>query len=331
MTGIVPAASALPQDLRQEALNGAGLTAAQAGMLEQRLSENPQNLVARAQLLGYYHAKRRLSPRRHAEHVLWFIRNAPESEVLDSAPARIVPMFNPDGYIEAKRAWQRLVHEESDSVAILRHAARFYRSSDAVLAAGVLRQAEALEPANPEWARELARLDWRESRLFPEGRDPVAAARALEDFERAYELSDGAGRGELLPDLALAAFAAGDHDKARIHALAMLEAAPSRRDRGDPLHYGNLVLGHIALSANDLEEARARLLAAGRTRRLPIERSGAPDMSLAKALLQHGESATVLAYLELCLDLWAEGEERLRDWIVLVEAGLVPDFGPLAF
>gem|GEM_PF-6669392 len=39
----------------------------------------------------------------------------------------------------------------------------------------------------------------------------------------------------------------------------------------------------------------------------------------------------MLAYLELCLDLWAEGEERLRDWIVLVEAGLVPDFGPLAF
>lgn len=328
---IVSAAPAWPQDLGEEATNGRSLSAAQAAALEQRLLDDPQDLSARAQLVGYYHAARRADPRRHTEHVLWFIRNAPESEVLDNWSARITPMFDADGYLEAKRTWQRLVQEEPDNVTILRHAAGFHTPSEAALAAGLLRRAEVLEPSNPEWARELAELEWRKARRYPEGRDPVGAARALAHFERAHDLSGAADRVDLLPDLALAAFAAGEHDKARTHALAMLEAAPGLRDRGDPLHYGNLVLGHIALSANDFEEARARLLAAGRTRRLPIEKFGAPDMSLAKALLQRGESEAVLEYLELCFDFWAEGEERLKDWIVLVEAGLVPDFRPLAF
>ena len=331
LTGIVPGAPGWSQDLGREATKGRSLSASEAATLEARLLDNPQDLSARAQLLGYYYASPRANPRRHTEHVLWFTRNAPESEVLDSRLARISPMFDADGYLEAKRAWQRLAQDEPDNVAILRHAAGFHAPSEAGFAAGLLRRAEAIEPSNPEWARELAELEWREARRFPEGRDPAGAARALVHFERAHELSGAADRVDLLPDLALAAFAAGEHDKARTHALAMLEAAPRFRDRGDPLHFGNLVLGHLALSANDLQEARARLLAAGRTRRLPIERFGAPDMSLAKALLHRGESGAVLEYLELCLDFWAQGEERLRDWIVLVEAGLVPDFRPLAF
>ncbi|MXW37981.1 MAG: hypothetical protein F4Z65_06935 [Acidobacteria bacterium] len=330
-TGIVTAAPAWPQDLSREAGKGRNLSAAEAAVLERRLLDNPQDLTARAQLVGYYHAGRRANPRRHTEHVLWFIRNAPESEVLDSRPARVSPMFDADGYLEAKRTWQRLVREEPDNVAILRHAAGFHAPSERAFAAGLLQRAEDLEPSNPEWARELAELEWREARRFPEGRDPAGAARALVHFERAHDLSGAADRVDLLPDLALAAFAAGEHQKARTHALAMLDAGPNRRDRGDLLHYGNLVLGHLALGENDLEEARTRLLATGRTGRLPIERSGGPDMSLAEALLQRGESATVLQYLELCLDFWPEGEERLLDWIVLVEAGLVPDFRPLAF
>ena len=331
LAGTASATPSFLQDLREEASRGRGLSAAQAELLEHQLAQNPQGLAARAQLVGYYHAHRRANPHRHAEHVLWFIRNLPEAEVLDSAPGRITPMFNPDGYLEAKRAWGRLVRSEPDNALILRHAANFHSAIEASLAAELLAQAEALEPSSPEWARKLAELEWREARRFPEGRDPVGAARALVHFERARDLSGAASQADLLPDLALAAFAAGEHDKARTHALAMLEAAPDLPDRGDPIHYGNLVLGHLALGANDLDEARARLLAAGRTRRLPIERFGAPDMSLAKALLHRGESATVLEYLELCLDFWQQGEERLKDWIVLVEAGLVPDFGPLAF
>lgn len=318
----------LSQDLREQAREGASLAPTEAAALERQLAENPQDLGARARLLGYHAARPRADQGRHTGHLLWFVRNLPESEVLDSPPATIIPVFNPDGYIEVKRAWQQLVRAESENVVILRHAAGFLMNSDQAAATALLHQAEALEPSNPEWARALGRLDWREARLFPEGRDPAAAGRAFADFERAYELSDRAGRVDLLPDLAMAAFAARDHARAREVAAAMLEAAPNRRNQGDSVHYGNLILGHLALIDGNLEEARSHLLAAGRTRGSPVRRAGAPDMSLAKALLERGEAETVLEYLDLCFDFWQEGRERLHDWIVLVEAGRIPDFGP---
>lgn len=320
------AAPGLVQDLGEEARKGRQLSARQAEDLERQLAENPQRLAARAQLLGYYFGKRRIDSGRHTEHVLWFINNAPEAEVLAGPSGRIAPMFDPGGYLEAKRAWARLVREEPDNVTILRHAAGSHAGSEAAPAAGLLRQAEAVEPSNPEWARELARLEWREARLFPEGRDPAAAGRALAHFERAYDLSNAAGRRDLLPDLAMAAIAAEEHQRAREYGTAMLELAPDASGSGDPIHYGNVVLGHLALEENDLERARAHLLAAGRLRRSPVERLGAPDMTLAKALLERGESDTVLEYFGLCFDFWQEGHEQLMDWIVLVEAGRIPDF-----
>lgn len=320
------------QDLLREAERGGELSTSQVAVLEGQLRENPQDLGSRARLLGYYTRNLRGNPRRHAEHVLWFIRNLPGSEVLNSRFGRIHPMFNADGYLAAKRAWGRLVQQEPDNVVLLRHAAGFHGLSDRAVSIRLLQQAEALEPANPEWARRLAELRWRGARLFPEGRDPAAAAQALVDLERASERSDAAGRRELTPDLALFALAAGDREKARRYAEALLEAGANRRNPGDSIHYGNLVLGHLALNEDDLEEAGARLLAAGRTRGSPVTRLGAPDMTLAKALLERGESETVLAYLDLCWELWQGDVERLKDWIVLVEAGRIPDFGPhLAF
>ena len=331
--GIVPPTAAMPQDLDREAARGRGLSATEAAALEERLAANPQDLTARAQLVGYYHGNRRASPRRHAEHVLWFIRNLPEAEVLGSAPARITPMFHPDGYLEAKRAWERLVRKEPDNVSILRHAANFHDAVEASLAAGLLAQAEALEPSNPEWARELAGLEWREARRFPEGRDPAGAARALVHFERAHDLSGAAGRIGLLPDLALAAYAAGEHDKARTHALAMLEVAPDVPDRADPVHYGNLVLGHLAV---DEGTTWTRLGTAcsppvGRAG-LPLESdSGRPDMSARQGeLLDRGQAIGVGAPVPGTLSghLGDRGErDACRDWIApRSKRAWTPDF-----
>ena len=318
--------TALAQDLREEARKGAKLTAAQAVPLEQQLAEHPQNLVVRAQLIGHYRAQRRSAPREHSRHVLWFIQNAPESELLESAGARVVPFFDPEGYAEGKQAWLRLIEEEPNNVILLRHASRFFTVSDKNLAAEFLGRAEALEPSNPYWARQLGRIRWREAHNPYEGTDAVTAAQALAGFERAYELSDTDDCADLMPDLAVTAFAAGALEKARGYAEAMLAAIAGNRNKGDYIHYGNLVLGRIALADEDLEEAGARLLAAGRTQGARLRRFGGPDMALAKALLERGETETVLQYLELCLGFWESGEDDLLDWIVLIEAGRIPDF-----
>ena len=315
------------QDLRDEARKGTQLTAAEAAALEERLAANPQDLAVRARLLGYLFRQRtRGSSGAHSEHVLWFIRNLPASEVHKGAWTHIVPMFDPDGYVEAKEAWLGLIEAEPKNAVFLEHAAGLLGLTEAEAAAGLLERAETLEPTNPHWAERLGELRWRKAHNPFQGPDVAGAARALADFERAHALSDAAGRAELLTDLAVTSFVAGDFEKARRHATVMLEAPSDQGHRGLYVHYGNLVLGRIALAEGDLEEAGARLLAAGRTPGAPTLRSFGPDMALAAKLLESGETQTVLRYLNLCLDFWERGQDELQEWIILIEAGRTPDF-----
>ena len=314
------------EDLREQARKGWDLTPEQAASLEQRLAGDPQDASARAQLLGYYFRQSRSDPSRQAEHVLWFIRNAPESEVLEGPEGQIMPVFNPEGYAEAKEAWLEQIEGEPRNVTFLRHAAAFFTLSDEALSAELLERAENVEPTNAEWARELAHIRWRGARRFPEGWDAALAEHALADFERAYELSDESGRGNLMPELGMAAFVAGYTEKARTYAEKTLENIPDDWNRGNRLHFGNLVLGRIALADGDLEAAAQYLLAAGRTPGSPQLGSFGPDMALARDLLERGQSQTVVRYLQLCLDFWKMGQDRLKNWIALVEAGRTPDF-----
>lgn len=65
---------------------GGDLTPERAATLEARLAQNSEDTNVRAQLLGFYSDPdlfwdRSARGKRH-EHTLWFVRNAPESEVL---------------------------------------------------------------------------------------------------------------------------------------------------------------------------------------------------------------------------------------------------------
>ena len=322
----------IAEDLFDELLAGRELTSEQAGALERHLTADPQDLNARARLLGYYFGDRRSDRTRQTKHVLWFIRNAPESEVLEWPETEIMPMFDPEGYAEAKEAWLRQLENEPRNAVFLKHAANFFAFTDTALSSELLARGGELDPSNPHWAKERGHLRWLEAHNPSEGSDSDGAALALADFERAYELASASERGTLLDDLAKTAFVAGEMEKARGYAQAMLKAIPDDWNGGNRIHYGNLILGRIALADGDLEEARARLIAAGQTPGSPQLNSFGPDMALAKALFERGEKQTVLRYLEMCLEFWEMGQDELKNWIALIEGGRTPDFtGQLRF
>ena len=50
-------------------------------------------------------------------------------------------------------------------------------------------------------------------------------------------------------------------------------------------------------------------------------------MSLAKELLERGESEVVLEFFLLCAKFWEHGSDLLAEWIRQVRAGVKPDFG----
>ena len=156
--------------------------------------------------------------------------------------------------------------------------------------------------------------------------DAEVAGQALAHYERAYTLSDEVWRDALLPELATTAFHAGQVEKAREYAESLLGGDRQDWNEGNRIHYGNLTLGRIALFAGDVEEAKSRLIAAGETPGSPQLNSFGPDMTLAKELLERGESQVVLRYFSLCAEFWERGQEELQAWTVLVEGDVMPDF-----
>ena len=310
------------------------LTAQDAEALEQRLLEDPGDVPTRTLLLFYYgrsFAEPSAAARRGV-HTLWLIENAPEAEILTTAHARLTqfdwaPFASTEArdalYAPMEAAWIRQIEAHPDSPAVIRNAARFSWLSDPERPFALLERGAALEPANPEWrekmGHELNDRAW-------EAHDPPDAgisAQALVQFERARELSESEG---WLVELARTAFDAGATAKARRYAEAAIAAS---RDRYYPqdyeTHYGNIVLGRIALREGNPEEARERLLAAAELDGGPVV--DRPNMALARDLLEEGESTVVLEYFKRCTDFWPRGKERLSAWAAEVEAGEIPDFG----
>jgi len=133
-----------------------------------------------------------------------------------------------------------------------------------------------------------------------------------------------------LREAAKMSFEVQRNEQAEAYAWELLDLAQSlERDwnYGNAIHDGNIVLGRLALAREDQEEAKRRLLAAGKTPGSPQLNSFGPNMSLARELLVAGEREVVIEYFRQCLQFWELGRERLEDWIALAEGGRLPDFG----
>jgi len=323
--------SMIAQDLREHLRAGRNLTPEKAESLEAELDRDPENLFARAELVGYYarlFRDRSARTRRH-EHVLWLIENAPETNVLDSSEAMITRGLYSATYGEATRLWTEHLERHPNNLAILKNAAQFHTLGDRTTAIQLLERAQALDDLNPSWAKELGHLHSLDMQSASGPRGVEAAVRALAQFEQAYELSNERQRDGLLEGLGKAALTAGEVEKAREYAESMLDRSGGGWLGGIFVHHGNLTLGRIALAEGDVAEAKRRLIMAGGTTGAPTLNSFGPNMALAEELLEIGESEIVLEYFDLCSKFWntAYAEEDLSRWSRQVAAGDIPDFG----
>lgn len=331
-----PNGSALAEDLPCQTTRARDLTPEQAASLEKKLEQDPHDLASRTRLLRYYFGSYRFPARSvreqmekaQARHILWLIRNRPEARVLGSPEGTIDLIFDPEGYAEGKNAWLDRLQREPANLKALENAANFFTLTDKDLAYESLQQAQSLDEGNPKWSRELGHMYSLEiiGEDSPE-RITEFAEKALVQFERAYELSDGPWRTGLVKDLARMAATANQHGKAREYAQALLTHDTADWNSRDHHHHGHLVLGSIALAEDDIEEAKRRLLAAGESMAWLESDAVEPNMSLAGELLKKGEKEVVLEYFSLCSRSWERGRDKLEKWSVLVQAGLEPDFG----
>jgi uncharacterized protein DUF1566 len=169
-----------------------GLSADQASRLEESLIHDPNDLAARAQLLGYYFAAGpRLSPETVHEarlrHIVWLVQNHPESELAGMSEATIDPAGGPladrAGYEQVKALWFEQVKAHQDTVMVLINAAWFFKLPDKAIAAGLLTRAHAIEPDNRNWSAALGMvyagaivgLTGMNQNRFPTGAEPEEA------------------------------------------------------------------------------------------------------------------------------------------------------------
>lgn len=320
------------EDTARLIMSGRDLSAEAVRNLELQVKSAPDDVAARTQLLGYYFRNARTSQEAkeaRQQHILWLIRNRPDAPILSTPYASLDGHSDGSVYEDGKKSWLDQVDRQPNNAAILGRAAAYLLLSDSATAESLYRRAEAAEPQNPEWSRQLGHL-YSLGRSRQAGEEKQRSVKAsLDAYERSLGHMDEEERESLLPELAKIALEAGQTAKARGYAEEMLKPAGGNSSQGwntgNMIHHGHLVLGRIALREGDTKTAQEHLLAAGKTQGSPQLNSFGPNMTLAKELLEKGERQVVLEYFKLCGSFWKRSE--LEVWSKEVQAGKIPDFG----
>lgn len=326
----------IPHHIRNDsvmlALMGTELSGEQAARIEAQLQQAPDNLTSRTLILGYleHHAfgspKLRKAFQRHA---LWVIKNHPESGVAHDPCTHLDPIFDQESYFEGKQLWLKHVDRMSTNTTILGNAAEYFLLQEKEIAERLLKQAQKLEPRNPEWPDQLGHLYGLQT---PYEKNPARHADLARKQLASYEKADSLPKpkdekDDRLEDLAVAALEAGDDAKAERYARQLLKSVSDPKDDeyGKAIHKGNTILGRLALKHGDLAMAKSCLLKSGKVPGSGSLDSFGPNMSLAAELLKRGQKDVVLQYFDLCAKFWKD--EKLAQWRKQVQAGQAPDFG----
>jgi len=179
----------------------------------------------------------------------------------------------------------------------------------------------------PNFEEEIA----AQSRLRQvESEMPRSPQQVLADLEQDAVGRDPMDRFHALGDLTDAALGAGATDKAAAYANELLAAAAQHKDDwdyGNAIHNGHTTLGLLAVRQGDVDKAREHLLESAQVGDSPQLNAFGPNMTLAKELLDKGETGVVLQYFSLCRTFWKNGATKLDAWSEAVGNGKTPDFG----
>jgi len=318
---------------------GTQLSKQGADKLEQDLKSDPNSFADRIELLAFYSFKitgdgltpEELTNRR--EHILWVIAHQPSSTfAADYAAAFDADGHDPAGLQQGKTLWLQQMQTRPTDARILYNAGRFFAwVDDWQQSEELMERAYAIKPTDHAIASFLAGLYWRDARHSSNSEQVTAvAAKSLKVFGQALsDTQDSRERLNDLPDAAQAAFEAGEYETAAAYSKAVLSLAEQPEfvdNSADAIHYGNIVLGRIALRQGDVTAASAYLLKAAKIKGNPHLDTFGPNMMLAKELLEKGERKSVLEYFDLCGKFWADDDKKLDQWRSAVTSGSDPNF-----
>jgi tetratricopeptide (TPR) repeat protein len=259
------------------------------------------------------------------EHLLWFIQRAPEDDY--SYVGAWVFAYDVENYVRVKHEWTRQVKAHPSNVNVLINAARVIRESDQDEALELALKAHTIDPQSMPAIQYLADLYedkmWQEMRHDKPELKAQWAHQALQLRQQQWDVvAEKKTDLCLLRKLATDGFEAGDDILAQKYADELLRQGQQHDNSCRALHHGNLMLGRIALKKGNLEEAKVRLVEAGKISTSPFS----PNMMLAKELLEKGQREIVLQYLDECANFWKNDHGQLDQWRAVIRGGGIPNF-----
>ncbi len=304
---------------------GRKLTEADVVKLESELNQDQSNVECRVKLIAFYFGRhfndKRILPTL-AKHILWFIENNPEHEILNVPETAGMTLANDHQVFSSlKNAWELRVVESWGDAKLLANAANFFTLVDKRRVIRLLERAVELEPENK---RMLERLAHTYELASDSGEDKVFAQRATELRLLLAERFDDPFRDCALANLSEAAYASGDTEKASLSARQVLQMIGETAISQDSVHIAHTILGQIALDAGDLKDAESELLASGEVTGSPVLGSFGPKFVLARKLLEKGSRKAVRGYLIKCSRFWKSGQADLAYWLLILSLGGKP-------
>lgn len=143
------------------AFEGQKLTSDEALKLEERILSTPNDLQARARLLGYYVRQDNLKIGKsdiiaaRRRHILWIIEHRPQSDALALPDALISPandpLADPVGYQQGRDLWIQAAVSHPEDPKVLYNAAWFFHVYDKPRAEQITLEGMQLEPDSTDW------------------------------------------------------------------------------------------------------------------------------------------------------------------------------------
>ena len=136
------------QKVRTERFQAAiNLSLAEVDALEARIESDAEDWDAREQLVTYYSAGTKVPWERKVpglrRHALWLTQHHPEGRI---APPALSPQYDPSGFADAKRLWERHLMDPNASPYLIYRAAQFFWPYDKPTAERLILRGQSVDP-----------------------------------------------------------------------------------------------------------------------------------------------------------------------------------------
>ena len=285
------------------------------------LKKKPDSLKDHILLAAYYGYKQSPDADKYA---LWLIAHYPAAPIFGGPP------FIPPSDAQAV-LWRKQLVKYPLNTLVLANAASSLKLNDASQSIAIYKKLMKLQPSNHKWPLHIARIiQFQINPNYGSPEDNESAAKhAMKYAQMSFNLAKS-NRTKLnaIEELMMDAYYAQNYTQANDYALMEHKYLPSSDPTLDPdvIYHSYMMQGLVALHNKDIPAADNFLLKSGQSSgSAPLDSFG-PNMMLADQLLQNGQKAVVLQFLQECATFWNEGTNTLKQWMAEIKQGQHPDF-----